>query len=252
MAIQRREDIKRHILGQGEITLKELIAMYPNVSAMTLRRDLIQLENEGYIRRTHGGAVSLNGYTLTREDYFSRRAKQQTECKQQIAHKAQPYAENLSAMYLDSGTTAMLFARLLPNRRMTIITSAPSIAVELTANNNIDIVLTGGHLASNTLSLSGEQTLQFLSRVNIDTAFMSASGYTPTAGFTSGNEDECRVKRAVIQKAGKVIMLMDATKVGRALPFTFAQLPDIDILISDDSLSQEMRLAADQAHVQVL
>ena len=87
--------------------------------------------------------------------------------------------------------------------------------------------------------------------VNIDTAVLSTTGYSEKGGFSVGSYTECMLKRKVIQKAGRVILLMDRSKLGRTLPFTFAELEDIDVFICDGPLPQ-LRAAAQAAHVELV
>ena len=101
-------------------------------------------------------------------------------------------------------------------------------------------LLTGGQISENTLSCSGAQAEAFISSINIDLALMSPSGFSLRTGFTSGSQSESLLKGTVISKAAKVVMLMDNSKIGRSLPFTFAHLSDIDMLICDAPLPPEI------------
>ena len=92
----------------------------------------------------------------------------------------------------------------------------------------------------------------FLSGVNIDTAFMAASGFSLQNGFTSGTYSECELKKEVLKSASNIIMLMDSSKIGKSLPYTFGTLDDIDILISDGKLPDEILEAAKQSGTEVI
>ena len=154
-------------------------------------------------------------------------------------------------MYLDAGSTLMSVANHMGNDRYTIITSGANIAIELSQRHTCDVLLTGGQISENTLSCSGAQAESFISSINIDLALMSPSGFSLRTGFTSGSQSESLLKRAVIAKAAKVVMLMDNSKIGRSLPFTFATLSDIDLLICDSPLPQEIaaELTANQVEL---
>jgi DeoR/GlpR family transcriptional regulator of sugar metabolism len=249
---KRQDEIRALIRDQEEITLRQLEEMFPDVSTMTLRRDLIRLEEEGVLRRTRGGAVSLTGLTLLSEDAFYRRAKQRVAAKNSIADKALVLVEEGRSLYLDSGTTLMAFARALPDHRLNILTSGPGVAVELAGKKDVEVLLLGGRMDHMTLSVSGPEALHMLQSINIDMAFMSASGYTDEAGFTSGIRDECLIKQEVLRRARRKFMLMDSSKVGRALPYTFARIEDLHVLISDDDLPQDLANRARQAGVRIM
>lgn len=251
MTKDRRDHIRALVRDQGEVSLQALGEIFPGVSAMTLRRDLIRLEEEGAVRRTRGGAVSIAGLNILSEDAYSQRVKQRVNTKRTIAQRALDLVEEGRSLYLDSGTTMMAFARSMPDRRLTVITSGPGVAVELSGKREIEVILTGGRLSHNTLSVSGPEAVEFLRCVNVDMAFMAASGFAPGAGFTVGNREESLLKREVISRARMKIMLMDSSKVGRVLPYTFAAITDIDILVIDE-LPGPLRQMAAEGGVRVL
>ena len=93
---------------------------------------------------------------------------------------------------------------------------------------------------------------RFINSVNIETAFMATSGFSLKSGFTSGSFTEHELKRSVIAKAEQVIMLMDSSKLQRNLPFTFATLSDIDVIITEAPLPEDIARAAEQAHVRII
>lgn len=219
----------------GEIHLKSLSEQFPEFSVMTLRRDLSFLEGKGYLVRTHGGAVSRDQFKRTgEEDAYSMRSRENRDAKAAIAQKAVPYVERGRAIYLDAGSTIMQLAKLLKDDSYTIITSAVNTALELVKRPHVSVFVTGGIVNANTLSCSGPSSLDILSQVNIDLAFMSASGFSIERGFTVSNMNECALKRAVVKKANKVFLLMDTGKFNKDLAFTFAGLEDVDYLISED------------------
>jgi DeoR/GlpR family transcriptional regulator of sugar metabolism len=249
---QRRDAIKKLLDAKGEIVLTELEALFPDCSSMTLRRDLKYLEDNGLVKRTRGGAVALSRLSIAAEDVYSRRAVENTEAKTIIAKKAAALLESGRALYIDTGTTMMQFAKEIPDDYISILTSGPNIALELIKKSRPNVTLIGGQLSRNTLSVSGAGTNRFLAGVNIDIAFMSSSGLSLQHGFTSGTYSECELKREVLKMASRVIMLMDSSKVGKNLPYTFGALSDIDVLVSDDRLPAEIVSAAKQGGVTVI
>jgi DeoR family fructose operon transcriptional repressor len=248
----RREEIKKLLDTKGEVFLTELEALFPDCSSMTLRRDLKYLEDSGLVKRTRGGAVALSRLSIAAEDVYSRRALENTDAKTAIAQKAAALLENGRSLYLDSGTTLMHLAKEIPDDYISILTSGPNIALELIKKNRPNVMLIGGQLSRNTLSVSGAGAGHFLEGVNIDVAFMASSGFSLEHGFTSGTYSECDLKREVLHMASKAILLMDSSKVGKNLPYTFATLADVDVLVSDDKLPREIVDAARQQGVTVV
>ncbi|MBR3750691.1 MAG: DeoR/GlpR transcriptional regulator [Clostridia bacterium] len=252
MYSDRRELILKYIKESGQASLKELTELCPDVSDMTLRRDLAFLEEKGHIIRTRGGAVAASRAGVNAEDLYSRRAVLHTREKQEIAEKAQALVEPACAMYLDSGSTMLQFIKALPDDNYYIITSDPNIALEAVHKSKTTVTLVGGNLNRNTLSASGVHSMNFVNSVNIDIAFMSASGFNPQTGFTSGAFSECELKSAVMEKARTRVMLMDSSKLEKRMPFTFAHLSDIDVLVSDSKLDSEIRSLAEAENVRVI
>lgn len=232
--------IKQYVQEKGEVKLSELERLFPGISSMTLRRDLKKLEEAGDIVRTKGGAKSISHLSRIKEEMYSKRSSENMAEKLAIAKKALKHIEQDRSIFLDSGTTVMCLAQFLESQKLFITTSAPNIALECAKNPNSTINLIGGNLSRENLSLSGITALNFLDNINIDIAFVAASGFSTKSGFTCGNFDEGEIKKRVISKASKVIILMDSTKLGKNLPFTFAKLDDIDLIISDDKVSKDM------------
>lgn len=251
MNIGRRDSIRRHIQERGDVQLRELEQMFPDVSSMTIRRDLAHLESQGIIIRTRGGAKSAGRIAGGGEDVYNLRAMENVDAKVKIAKKAVEFIETGRSIFIDSGTTTMCLAKILPDENFSIMTSGPNIGVEILRSNKPSVTLVGGLLSRNNLSTSGASALDYLKTINIDIAFMATSGFSLRSGFTIGNFDECELKKLVIKKARKTILLMDSSKVDKNLPFTFAALKDIDMLITDTLLPEAILKAAEKGGVQV-
>jgi len=236
---ERQQKIQTLISENGEAKLSELEHLFPDISTMTLRRDLEKLETLGEIVRTRSGAKSIAYLSRLKEAQYSERESENIAEKYSIAQIAHRYIKQGSSIFLDTGTTVTGLARLLVSDKLFTITTAPNIALECAKNHDNTVFMTGGQLSAGNLSLSGLNALSFLEHINIDTAFMASSGFTFTNGFTCGNFDECQMKKKVIEKAAKTIMLMDSTKFGKNHPFTFATIKDIDLLITDGNISNE-------------
>lgn len=250
MTQSRRDDILRLINQQGQLGLKELTTRF-NVSEMTLRRDLAYLEEKGQIIRTRGGAIAAGRLNGLAEELYSSRTLSNVKEKLEIARKALLHVEAGRSFFIDSGSTMMFFAKALPDEYYYIITAGPNIALEAARKQKPNITLIGGNLNRNNLSVSGVHSLDFLRDINIDIAFMAASGFGPDTGFMAGAFSECELKQAVIRKANKVVMLMDSSKVGKRLPFTFARLEEVDILVTDDKIDDTIAAQAQACGVTI-
>jgi DeoR/GlpR family transcriptional regulator of sugar metabolism len=254
MSNDRRSQILQILDSKGEVQLQQLKETFPEVSVMTLRRDLISLENDGYAIRTYGGAVSSKKLQVMsgEEDAYSRRAAENVEAKVLIAQKALPMVENGRSIYFDAGSTIMCLAKVLPDDNYSIVTSGVNIGLELIKKQRISVVTLGGSINRNTLSVSGPGAGEVIDGINIDIAFMAASGFSIDSGFTVSNIYECELKRKVVNRAKKVIMLMDASKINKNLPFTYAGLKDIDIWICEGKLPPGVQKEMKKYNVNVM
>lgn len=242
----RREQLREYIEINHIVTMRQLTDLLPDVSLMTIHRDLTFLQSQGLIEKIRGGARYIASGTA--EATFSAREIVGREAKAVIAQKAIGLLGDEGSIFVDAGTTMMAFAKVIPDHKRSVVTTGPNIALELAAKQNMTITLCGGTLNKSNLTLSGSAAMETLSGFNIDTAYIVASGYSPGAGFTCGMESEARIKSLVIRKARTVIMLMDGAKLNRVLPYTFAQLSDLDYLITEqnpDALPPELIQAAD-------
>ncbi len=237
--MQKRIDaVNAYIQARDEVKLSELEKLMPDVSAMTLRRDLDQLEKMGEIIRIRGGARSIKSLSkrMIREDIYSRRMQENPEGKKVIGSKASLLIKENESIYIDSGTTAMFMAEKIPDVSLAVLTGAPNVAIELTRCKKVEVVIIGGNLSRENFSVSGITSIDFIKNTNIDTAFVSTSGFSLKSGFTSGSLNESEIKKAVIAKAKKVVLMMDSKKIDVSHMFTFAGLDDIDVLVTDEPL----------------
>ncbi|MBR5235816.1 MAG: DeoR/GlpR transcriptional regulator [Clostridia bacterium] len=256
MLKDRRQSISEIIEQRGEISLHELEALFPDVSSMTIRRDLDYLETENKIVKIKGGAKSIShlSRSLLHEiegDYVQRKIVN-AEGKRIIAEKAAPLAESGRSIFIDAGSTMMQLARLLKIGRYPIVTNAVNVAMELSQNQSATVNLIGGALNRRNMCVSGAGALDHMRHINIDIAFIAASGYSVEDGFTNGSFDEYELKRYVIQKAKKTVILMDSTKLGKTMPYTFCNPEDVDILIMDKEPDETLRAIANKAGMTIM
>lgn len=252
MNTERIWAINSFIQIRGEVHLKDLMELYPNLSAMTLRRDIDYLEKQGYIVRTRGGAKSIRRLTQIEEDAYAKRSIENADRKIEIGRKALQFFGNATSYYIDAGTTMMHLTKQLPEGPCFIVTNAPNIALELTRNPAANILLLGGNLNREHYSVSGVSAIEQIKSINIDVAFIAASGFSEQSGFTNGNYYESELKRTIISRAKQSVLLMDSSKYDRILPYTFAQLGDIDYLVSDSALPQSVADSAKKQNTRVI
>lgn len=245
----RQEQIREYIEDKNVVTIKELQALFPNVSLMTIHRDLDALEKIGAVVKFRGGAKSVR---LAGDPDFNVRMRENNAGKTAIARKALELIQPHSSVFLDASTTNLALAKNLPDINLNIITTGPSIALELCRLHNPVVTLCCGTINRKNLAISGQNTLEMLERINIDVAFIGVSGCSVEAGFTCGMEGDMLVKRLVISKARTSVAMCGHEKFSCLMPYTYAQLGDVDYLITDGTVPESFALAAKEANVTIL
>lgn len=245
----RQKKICDYIESRQIVTIKELQDLYPDVSLMTIHRDLDALVQCGVIVKIRGGARAVRH---TRDPGFEVRLQENNAGKATMAAKALTLIHPGSTVFLDASTTNLMLARALPDINLNIFTTGPNIAIELCKLQNPSITLCCGNLNRKTMSLSGQNTLDMLERINIDLAFIGVSGCNAEAGFTCGTEGDMAVKAMVLRKARTKAIMCDQGKFSRLMPYTFARLSDIQYLISDDAVPEAIVRAARSSNVTIL
>lgn len=251
MSIARREKVLTLLRENGTVMLKELEKLFPDVSSMTLRRDLEYFENLGEAVRIRGGARYIRTMG-EQEDVYALRAAKNQDAKNKIARLALKFIEPRRSVYIDAGSTGMFLARSLPDLNFSVVTSGINVAMEISKRYKPSVTMLGGLINRNNLAASGNQSGQIISQLNIDTALIVGSAFSLKNGFTVGNYEEGVLKNSIISKAEKVIMLIDSSKFGKTMPFTFAHMEDIDILITDKRPSEEVMELAQKSQIKVI
>ena len=245
----RQEQMKQYIESQNVVSIKALQQMFPDVSLMTIHRDLDALEQQGIVVKFRGGARSVR---YSSDPEFNVRMRENNMGKVQIARKALDLIQPHTAIFLDASTTNLALAKILPDIHMNIITTGPSIALELCRLHNPVVTMCCGTINRKNLALSGQNTLEMLDKINIDMAYIGVSGCSVEAGFTCGTEADMLVKRKMIQKARTSVVMCSKEKLSCLMPYTFASLNEVDYLITDGVLPDGFLTAAEDAGLQIL
>ena len=230
LAPQRREHI-RLLVRESGIARVEDLRRELKVSVATIRRDLELLEEEGLLRRVHGGAVSME--SRLEEAVFDDKTNQFSKEKRSIAEKAFKLIGQEESLFLDGGSTTLCLARLLKDRKdLTVVTNSLRAAAEL-ADSGPRVILTGGELRRISQTMVGPLTSAVLSQVRVDKAFMGTMGLCLENGLTTTDPNEAFVKSLVMEQATQVVLLADSSKAEKV---SFARVSDwqkVDILICD-------------------
>ena len=247
----RRNAIVELINEHGTVSFSQLKDEFPNVSEMTLRTDLRLLDEAKRIVRIHGGAKSVQ-VVIGTDDYLSKRSVRNISEKQRIAEKAVGLIRPDTTIFLDSGSTATIAARLFPDQSNLIYTTGLSCATELANLSKPAVMIPGGTLNRYSQSVCGIGAVKELKRVNFSQTFLGVTSYSSGTGFTCGSNDEAILKETAIRQSDQTIVLMDSSKVGVKGTFNICGLDQVDMVISDGNLPEEFLEECRRFQVKVL
>lgn len=201
----------------------------------TIRRDLNALDDNGLIRRVHGGAIPAGRLDI--EPGLAERDTTAAQQKDRIAQAALRELPEGGSALLDAGTTtARLAAALPPQAELTVVTHALPIAARLAELPGLNLHLVGGRLRHRTHAAVDAWALRAYSEVHADVLFLAANGYCPDGGLTTPDLAEAAVKRTMVASARRVVLLADSTKYGLRHFAQFADWTAVDTLITDADL----------------
>lgn len=248
----RRAHIIDELRRQDEVTVSGLSELL-GVSDVTIRKDLQQLEDQGYLTRVRGGAVFSGRGQL--ELRFAARQQLCLDEKRRLAQRAVEFVRPGATIFLDGSTTVFQMTRLLRQvQGLTVITNGLYAALELSFAPEITTIVVGGILRKQSSSLVDLLTPELLRRLHVDVAFLSCRGFTVEHGLMESDLREAQLKRAMAQAAQQVVALVDHSKIGHVF-IASSMLPDeIDMLLVDNHVDAATRgqLSAAGVTVQVV
>jgi DeoR family fructose operon transcriptional repressor len=230
---QRKQQILSALHRTPAVRVTELSRAL-RVSTASIRRDLSELERAGFLKRTHGGAITPRLATLEpslaeKEDRYQRE-------KTAIGALSATLIDDGATIFLDAGSTTRQIARELRHRRgLTVVTNALNIAWDL-ASTEVEIVLVGGHVRRGILSLVGPLAEQAIGSLHVDKLFLAANGVHLEKGISTPSVIEAQTKRTMLGRAAEVVLVADHTKFGRVTFSRICGLEVVHAVVSDDRL----------------
>jgi DeoR/GlpR family transcriptional regulator of sugar metabolism len=251
-ARERQEHIVRIVEEHGRARVTDLASRFA-VSAVTIRKDLVVLEAEGRLRRTHGGAIVMERDRA--ELSFDIRERLQADEKQRIGSAAAGLVHDGESIVMDASTTALSVARHLKARgdfsQLTVITNGLRLASELAGQPGIVVLMLGGRVRWEALSVVGQLGDGLFRRINVQKAFLGAAGFTIASGLADATDEEAQIKRSMVNAAHEVIAIVDHTKWERAAFATFCPTDRIDLVITGEAAPPAMTQALAQRAIDV-
>ena len=231
LTLERQEEILDILNKTNSATVEEL-ARKLYVSSATIRRDLRQMESQGLIKRSHGGAIPFK--STTEESAFALREQENIVAKKTIANLAVKLVKNGDSIFLDSSSTTGLAIPLLNSfQYLSVTTIGLRNALLLSQTNNIKIYIAGGQVQNHSNSIIGSDTIDYISRIHADISLISCSGLDLQNGITEASIEQAKIKQQMRKNSNKLAVLCDSTKFNKVFLCKDFNFDEIDYLITE-------------------
>lgn len=249
--VSRRKEILQMLSEKGEVFVEALSDKF-GVSEVTIRNDLDQLEQKNMLIRARGGAIKLeSGVAIDQRLADKNRINFQE--KSRIGKRAAQLVNESNTIIIDSGsTTSEMVRNLAEFQDLTVITNALNIANQLMTRPSINVIIPGGYLRKNSLSLVGPQAEKSLRNFNVDKAFLGVDGFDTKNGIYTPNVEEARLNEIMIEISKEVILLADSSKFSKRSFAFICSIDEIDKVITDSAIKPDDRKRLQDAGVEVI
>jgi DeoR/GlpR family transcriptional regulator of sugar metabolism len=246
---ERRQAILSALEEAGHLSVASLSDRF-DVSEVTIRQDLEAMSQQGLLQRTRGGAMSINSMP---ELSFDLRQQQYAAQKTRIGQAAAELVHYGETIFLDASTTAhATIPHLKHFPELTVITNSLRAALSLLDAPQVQVILPGGYLRRASISLVGPTRADLLQEINVQIGFFGARGVTVEEGLTDVNLNEVAMKRAMVERCARVVGVLDGRKWGKVAAATFAELKQVDVIITDKAAPQHLVDQVRQYQVDVI
>ncbi len=232
---KRQSQILEVLLKEESISVIDLADLL-EVSTVTIRKDLNELEQDNKLYRSHGKAILLNPFTFNRS--VNEKEKLCPEQKDAIGREAAKLIDRDDSVIIASGTTVHALARnIKPKHRLTVVSASLPVSEILSQDENNDIIQLGGMLRHSSLSVVGQYSKQILENCSFSKLFMGVDGIDFDYGFTTTDMREAELNQQMMRAAQKVIVLADSSKFGKRGFAKIGNMEDIDVIITDSGIN---------------
>lgn len=227
----RRIVIENELANKKEVEISSL-SQKLGVSEITIRRDLKKLELEGVLIRTYKGAALASKKESVDDSIHARMLENQT-AKELICKYAKDMIVDDDIILIDASTTAFHLCKYIIDRKLTVVTNSINVAYALSNARDINVVVVGGILRKESMSLVGQIAIDEVKKLNITKSFISAKAISYKDGLTDVNMFEIETKRAAISRSGEVVVLLDHHKINKVSLLKICEKEAISKIIVD-------------------
>lgn len=248
--MERHREIMKYLEIHGTCKVEELAELL-GVSAMTIRRDLEQLEKLNVVSRFFGGAILKSAMSV--EVPYKDKSAANIDSKKRIAWEALKQIRDGQIIFMDSGTTTMEIAKLLKNfTSLTVVTCDIRIAGYLAINTQLEIYCTGGKVQNRTGACIGAKAVDLLRDIEVDVAFMGTSSINQDLYLCTPSIEKSEVKRQILRSSDKVILVADSSKFKTKSFIKVCHLKEIPLLITDKALPDSIRQQINELNIKII
>lgn len=247
---ERHTYILEQLMKQSSVQVSELAELL-NVSSVTIRKDLTELEKNGRLYRSHGKAILINPFANNRS--VNEKESLNAEEKQLIGMEAAQLVVPNDSILLASGTTIHALARnLRPADKLTVVSASLQATEFLAENENIDIIQIGGNVRHSSLSVVGQYSEMILRSCSFSKLFLGVDGIDLEFGISTTDMREAELNREMIHTAQKTIVLADSSKFGRRGFARICGMDDVDMIITDAHVSPTIAAAIEELGIDLV
>lgn len=251
LAKERQNRIYSLLQSNGAVTVSNLMKIF-DVSIETVRRDLLYMEQEGLLSRVHGGAVAAGG-GIRPQASLKVRNKEKSGEKRNLAYKAMQFISEKDFIFVDAGSTAIIFAEVLKEKfsSLTVVTHSVDVFDILCDYADFKVILCGGHYCKDENAFYGILTMEMMDNIRVQKAFLCPSAVSVDKGICDYQPDLCTVQKKMIENADKVYVLVDSSKFEQRAPFKIDDMKDEYSYISDENLPKEIKKLYKENNIKV-
>jgi len=235
---ERRLKLLEYINRNNRADVAQLAEQF-DVTVATIRRDLLAMESQDLVYRTHGGAIKRDQPSLWEMTTLHERSIQHSEEKERIADFVEQLVHDGDSIMIDGGSTTLCVAKKLTSKKkMLIVTNTSTIGEILVERNDNKVILTGGELVKGSSSTNGIAAEQSIRQYRVDKAIIGVSGLLLDEGFYTAVPPEAEIKRLMLMSAKEKIIVADSSKVGTPALCFVCDFAGIDKLVTDRGISK--------------
>ena len=247
-AHNRKNEIFELLTIYKKVSVNDLAKRF-NVTTMTIRRDLNELETQGIVNLYYGGASLNEGNAI--EKSFDLRESQESRIKYFIAYQASKYINDGDTIYIDGGSTCYNICHFLKNKKITVLTNSLRTVNLLKNCEDVKVIIAPGEYSKVQEIVASYATIEFISRYHLNKAFLSTSGIDLDNGVSIATEMEAQIKNKILQISDKKILLVDHTKFNQNFLVKHGMIDDFDIIITDNKIDEDSKNKLTKHNIQL-